>query len=180
MSSFYKKKWGTCPFKQRQRTNRVFFFIFIFSPYSLETLWSVVLGTAAAASWPHQHFREGQQHKARLAEYWEVWEQDGSSTAERQRCEQMMNICGLLGCFREGELQLKITCLPDPWHLLGTVLSSGLREKSIRHSAMPSSAFSRLTLTWPIWTCVWFADCAVYVDCIYWFTASNLGDSSTV
>lgn len=68
-----------------------------------------------------------------------------------------------------GSYRLKITCLPDPPLLLGTVLSSGLREKSIWHSAMQSIFLAHfIMINEVVWmvlkVCVWQGTCV-----LYWF-----------
>lgn len=77
-----------------------------------------------------------------------------------------------LGVSGKGSYRLKITCLPDPPLLLGTVLSSGLREKSIWHSAMRSiflAHFSMLNeVVWMVWkVCVCDREHARYIGLLY-------------
>lgn len=122
--------------------------------YCQEALWSMILWTATADSWPQQHAQA--QARRVLRSVRTRWLLYSWEAVLRAHDEYLWPAEGASGKRSYG---LKITCLPDPPLLLGTVLSSGLREKSIWHSAMQSIFVTHFIMinedVWMVCKCVW-------------------------
>lgn len=122
--------------------------------YYQEALWSMILWTATADSWPQQHAQA--QARWVLRSVRTRWLLYSWEAALRAHDEYLRPAEGASG---KGSYGLKITCLPDPPLLLGTALSSGLREKSIWHSAMQSIFVTHFMVinedVWMVCECVW-------------------------